>query len=230
MLLFLMHAPEIYGQDTIRISATVTDLDTKAAVSNLMVVNMRTQEGAYVGSGGKFELNMLKSDTLILASLGFSTMRLSFRDSVLKSVYTLRIFMKRLEFSLKPVDIISPRDLEEIQKDIDKLGYKESDYMIGGVAAFESPITYLYQQFSRRERNKREVAEMRNNDRRRELLKELFRKYVDAEIISLEDEEFDDFIDFCRVSDEFMKSSTQYEFIMYVKKRFELYRMINGSH
>jgi hypothetical protein len=135
--------------------------------------------------------------------------------------------MKRLEVSLKPVDIVSPRDLEEIQKDIETLGFDEKDYMLSGVDAVSSPITYLYQQFSRRERNKREVAEMRNNDKRRALLKELFRKYVDAEIISLRDEEFDDFIDFCRVSDDFMKSSTQYDFIMYVKKRFELYRMIN---
>ena len=98
--------------------------------------------------------------------------------------------------------------------------------MLEGVDAISSPITALYQAFSRRERNKRMVAEMRNNDRRRALLKELFRKYVDADIIQLSNEEFDDFIDFCGVSESFLKNSTQYDFIMYVKKRFEVFRMV----
>jgi hypothetical protein len=67
---------------------------------------------------------------------------------------------------------------------------------------------------------------MRNDDRRRALLKELFRKYVDNDIISLGNEEFDAFVDFCAVSDSFLKGSTQYDFIMYVKNRFEVYRML----
>ena len=94
----------------------------------------------------------------------------------------------------------------------------------------ESPITALYQAFSRRERNKRLVAEMRNNDRRRELLKELFRKYVDNDIITLDNADFDDFVDFSNVSENFMKTSTQYEFIMYIKKRFEVYQMVRNRN
>ncbi len=155
-------------------------------------------------------------------------MQISCKDSVSKSVYTIRIPLKKLQVQLKPVDVFTNRDLEEIQEDIEKLGYDKSDYMLDGVSAFESPITALYQSFSRRERNKREVAEMRNNDNRRALLKELFRKYVDSDIIQLDNTEFDEFIDFCGVSDEFLKSSTQYDFIMYIKKRFEVFRMMKN--
>ncbi|HEX5002072.1 MAG TPA: hypothetical protein VFW78_06225 [Bacteroidia bacterium] len=215
------------AQDTIHVKGYVYEKETHNAVNNLMVVNMRSQEGGFVPTGGRLSLTILKTDTIIVAATGYTTMKLSFTDSAAKPEYNIRIVMKRLEITLKPVEIFTQRDLEEIQKDIETLGYDEHDYMIGGASAFESPITYLYEQFSRRERNKREVAEMRNNDRRRALLKELFRKYVDNDIIQLKDEEFDDFIDFCRVSDDFIKSSTQYDFIMYIKKRYELYRMIN---
>jgi len=215
------------AQDTIHVNGYIYERETHNAVNNLMVVNMRSQEGGFVPTGGKMSLTILKTDTIILAATGYTTMKLSFTDSALKPVYNIRIIMKRLEITLKPVEIFTQRDLEEIQKDIETLGYNENDYMISGATALESPITYLYEQFSRRERNKREVAEMRNNDRRRALLKELFRKYVDNDIIQLKDEEFDEFIDFCRVSDDFIKSSSQYDFIMYVKKRYELYRMIN---
>jgi hypothetical protein len=85
------------------------------------------------------------------------------------------------------------------------LGYDERDYMLSGINAVQSPITFLYQQFSRKEQSKRQVAYMENEDRKRELLKELFRLYVDYDIISLSDEQFDDFITYLNVSDEFLK-------------------------
>ena len=227
LLLLSLSSFAVCAQDTVRVTAMVVDKDTRNPVFNLMVVNMRTQEGGFVPSGGKFTLSALRTDTLLIASTGYTTRKLCFRDSLKKSEFDIRILMPKLEITLKPVEIFTQRDLEEIQKDIESLGYNEDDYIISGATALESPITYLYQQFSRRERNKREVAQMRNDDRRRALLKELFRKYVDNDIIDLQDEDFDDFIDFCRVSDEFMKNSTQYDFIMYVKKRYELYEMIN---
>ena len=67
------------------------------------------------------------------------------------------------------------------------------DYRVSSIDAFQSPITFLYQQFSKVERSKRLVAELENNDKRRELLQELFVKYVDYDIIQLESEEFKDF-------------------------------------
>lgn len=215
-------------EKNIRITGTVYDPENKGAIPNLMVVNKRTQQGYFGYNSGYFELKAWKSDTLIIAATGFQTIKVSFRDSADAESYNVQIPMKKLEIQLKPVEVFTRRDLDEIQKDIETLGYEKSDYMLEGVDALSSPITALYQAFSRRERNKRMVAEMRNNDKRRALLKELFRKYVDADIIQLSNEEFDEFIDFCGVSDSFLKNSTQYDFIMYVKKRFEVYRMIRN--
>jgi hypothetical protein len=97
------------------------------------------------------------------------------------------------------------------------------------VNAFESPITFLYQEFSRRERSKRLVAELRNEDAKRELLRELLHKYVEYEIINLGDESFDDFIDFCAVPDDVIKGLTQYDFLVYVKKKYELYTSLGPT-
>jgi hypothetical protein len=212
--------------EKIRVQGIVFDPENRGAIPNLMVVNMRTQQGFFGYNSGDFEVVALKNDTLIIAATGFTTTKICFRDSVPAHVYRVRIPLKKLEIQLRPVDVFSTRDLETIQKDIETLGYDKSDYTLEGADALSSPITALYMAFSKRERSKREVAEMRNNDRRRALLKELFRKYVDADIIQLDNNEFDEFVDFCNVSDEFMKNSTQYDFIMYVKKRFEIFRMI----
>ena len=70
---------------------------------------------------------------------------------------------------------------------------------------------------------------VKNNDLKRALLKELFAKYVAADMIDLDNSEFDAFIDYCNVSDDFMKNSTQYEFILFIKKKFDIYKIINSQ-
>lgn len=224
-LLILLSTPVIAQGDAITVRGTVYDPVNRGSIPNLMVVNKRTQQGYFGYNTGFFEINILKNDTLLIAATGFTTLKISFRDSADKGTFDVRIPLHQLTVQLKPVEIFSRRDLEEIQKDIEKLGYDPKDDMPEGIDMISSPITALYMAFSKRERSKRLVAEMRNNDKRRELLKELFRKYADHDIIRLTDEEFDNFIDFCNVSEAFLKNSTQYEFIMFVKKRYELYRM-----
>ena len=66
--------------------------------------------------------------------------------------------------------LLPQRTLQEIQADIAKLGYNEKDYRETGINALESPITFLYESFSRRERSKRLVAQLENDDKKRELL------------------------------------------------------------
>jgi hypothetical protein len=152
--------------------------------------------------------------------MGYQTIKISFADSVLKDEYHIKIPLQKLSITLKQVEVFAPRDLDKILSDIERLGYSKKDYVISGIDAVQSPITFLYQQFSRRERSIRRVAELQNEDRKRELLKELFQKYVDYNIINLNNEQFDAFIDFCNVSDEFLKYTSQYDFIMYIKYKF----------
>lgn len=231
LLLFSFLVSAAFAQDgMIRIKGTVYDPSNKGSIPNLMIVNKRTQQGYFGTNSGYFELDVKRTDTLIIAATGFQTIKIFLKDSILDSSKNISIALKKLEITLKPVEIFTKRDLEEIQKDIESLGYEKEDYMLQGADVLESPITALYQAFSRRERNKRLVAEMRNNDRRRELLKELFRKYVDNDIITLDNADFDDFVDFSNVSENFMKTSTQYEFIMYIKKRFEVYQMVRNRN
>ena len=79
---------------------------------------------------------------------------------------------------------------------------------------------------SREERSKRLVAQLENRDRRHELLRELFVKYVNYEIILLEPDDFDAFIAFSDPGDDLLQSWTQYEFIRYIQQRFELFRTL----
>ncbi|MBL7925794.1 MAG: hypothetical protein JNK61_02700 [Bacteroidia bacterium] len=210
----------------IQIAGVVYDGDSKISINNLMVINKTTQQGFFAGASGSFAINAGKNDTLIIAATGYQNAVFCFKDSALQTDYFVRIYLKHLQVQLKEVRIIAPRDLDDIQRDIEKLGYKKSDYVIGGADALSSPITFLYSQYSKRERARRHIAQLRNEDKKRELLKELLAKYVANEVINLSDDEFDHFIDYCNVSDAFMQNATQYEFIMFIKRKFEFYRLM----
>lgn len=194
-------------------------------ISNVIVINQRTKSGTFGRSDGSFVISCQKTDTLTITSLGYYSRTLCYRDSVQKPVYTPTIFLEERIQSLAVVEVFAPRDLEKIQKDIEALGYSEKDYMLSGINALASPITFLYQQFSRVEESKREVKRLENEDRKRDLLKELFQHYVDYDIIQLSDEDFDDFIYYLNVSDDFLKNSSQYDFLIYVRDRYKDYKI-----
>lgn len=194
-------------------------------IPNAIIINRSTKKGAFGKPNGSFELKCQRGDTLAITSLGFQTRYVTYTDSTSKTEFRLKLYLDTRSYMLSEVEVFAPRDLEQIQEDILKLGYNEKDYMLSGINAAVSPITFLYQQFSRVERSKRQVAYMENEDRKRELLKELFRLYVDYEIIALDDEQFDDFITYLNVSDEFLIQSSQYDFLVYVKDRFRDYKI-----
>ena len=195
-------------------------------IFDAMVVNRTRSYGQFCESDGSYLIKLCKSDTIQFAATGYTSVRLTYADSAYRFQKTFNVVMRKLRVSIPEVEVFAPRDLQAISDDIQRLGFNESDYRSTGVNALQSPITFLYEAFSRRERGKRESYELRNNDRRRDLLKELFAKYVEYDIITLEDDEFDAFIDYMDPGDERLKAWSQYEFILYVKNRFASYKQL----
>lgn len=193
------------------------------AMFDAMVVNRTRSVGQFCEPDGSYLIKACKDDTIQFAATGYISVRISLSDSIWKPQYTADIVMKPLRISIPEVEVIAPRELQAIHDDIQTLGFDDRDYRVSSVDALSSPITFLYEAFSKRERSKRLAIELRNNDRRRELLKELFSKYVEYDIIALEDDEFDDFIDFMDPGDDRLKGFSQYEFILYVKDRYRAY-------
>lgn len=229
ILLVLLGSSELFGQGEVTIRGTIRTPETEHAFYDLMIVNRRTRNGSFGNADGTFNVKALRTDTLLIGAGGYLTRAFFLTDSVAREVYDVVVDLRPWKIELEPLEVLPERTLKQIQADIDKLGYKESDYRVSSVDAFQSPITFLYQEFSKRERSKRLVAELRNEDRKRDLLKELLHKYVEYDIINLSNESFDDFIDFCAVPDPVIKGLSQYEFLLYVQKKYELYTSLGPT-
>lgn len=214
----------LYAQDTasVVISGKVIDTNSYRPYYNLMVINKSTGIGHFGSSTGKFSINIQKKDTVLLSITGYKTIKVCVQDSVYKSKYNFNFYLSPWSMELAEAQIRPLKTSDELEKEREELEREEVE-QIKGVEAIASPITALYQFFSQKERSKRLVAEMEYQDRKAEVLKELFRLYVAHDIIDLSPNEFDSFVTFLNVPDEFFKNASEYEMILYIKERYRLF-------
>ena len=218
-------SPSLHAQSVIQLNGKVVDAaNTKIGLPNVMVANMRTQQGIFTDADGTFILNVQQTDTIVLRAFGYHIRKISFADSIPKNIYNFKVMMFREAYQLKEVTIMETRPADSVIKEIQRLGYNKRDYMMKGSQAFMSPISALYEEFSKKERSKRKVAEMMNNDKRKSLLHELLFFYYRNSVISLNPAEFDVFIDYSNFNDDLLKTLSAYDLAVYIKTKIALYK------
>ena len=89
-----------------------------------------------------------------------------------------------------------------------------------------SPITALYQAFSRKERNKRWIAEQEYKDNKARVVRELLSLYVAYDIIDLDQDEFDLFIQFLNINEDFLKTASEMDLVLFIKDKYEHFMLL----
>jgi len=169
LFIFLFHSAAAAGQ-LIHIEGRVKDPHGQG-IANAIVVNNRTHAGTFGDARGNFNIYCEKGDTLSVTALGYYTRQVCMKDSTLKEVYRPVVFLDDRIYQLPTIAILTPRDLEDIADDIRSIGFDEDAFRTGSIM---SPITLLYESFSKRERNRIEIERLKYEDKKRDLLKELF--------------------------------------------------------
>ena len=98
--------------------------------------------------------------------------------------------------------------------------------MVQGVEVLQSPITALYQAFSRKEKNKRWIAEQEYKDNKARIVRELLSLYVACDIIELERDEFDLFIQFLNINEDFLKTASEMDLVLFIKDKYEHFLLL----
>ncbi|MEO6883711.1 MAG: hypothetical protein ABI199_06780 [Bacteroidia bacterium] len=202
------------------VSGKIISNDPMAPLFNMMVIDKRTSTGEFAAVDGTFTISILKTDTLLFTAQGYAIKKVCLKDSINKNEYKIVVHLKKLEVTLAAANIFPVKSLDEVQNEINQF-HDYKPYDLTGVSAFSSPITALYERFSKIERSKRKVEELEHEDQKEQILKELFRIYVKADIIQLNDKEFDAFIAYCHLSDEFIQTSSEFDLVMAIKRKYE---------
>jgi hypothetical protein len=221
-----------YGQvqsQTTDVYGRVYDLETGRDVPYAFVINFRTQQGVFCDGRGRFHIRIQQSDTLIVSVTGYDMRKYSLKDSIPKARYDVEFGLKVRPMELRTFTVKAPKTYDQIVRELEKIERMKAK-QTSFADAVNSPITYLYAQFNRTERAKRKIAELEAEDARVELMKELFAKYLVANIIEMDDDEreLDDFIRFSGITQSALTFETEYELVVHIKAQFDRYQKIRG--
>lgn len=191
---------------------------------NLMVVNKTTGRGVFGQPNGHFSVYASTGDLIALSTKGYPVYQFVVKpDENCQS--KVLAYIERLPQETPEVIVRPLKTLEQIKEERENLALRETR-TVTGVSALQSPITFLYQAFSKKEQNKRWIAEQEYKDDQRRIVQELLRLYVAFDIIELSDTEFDAFITFLNIDEQFIKTASEMELILFIKDKYDHYRRL----
>jgi hypothetical protein len=228
LLTILLLSNLVYGQqNSVKITAKIVD-ENGNAVPFADVANRRLQLGFSSSKDGVFSTTILKSDSLTILKSGFTPTKINLRDSSLKSEYFLTIVLNKVPLELNEVQINAIRTHQQIRQTINSLYVKNTD-VNPDARPMINPLSYLYEMFSKKEKEKRIASKLETEEAKRIVLKDLFRLYNNYNIIDLDEDEYDRFITFLNMPYEYLQRTSDYDLAVAVKRSFAGYSKDKGS-
>lgn len=203
-------------------------IDTTSSIGfyNMMVINMTTQQGIFGHPDGKFSVYVRSGDRIAFSVEGYGKVYIIIPSMLEPCSIDTIIYLTPNIQQYEEITVYPIKSLEEIKQERESLSQRETR-TVTGINVLESPITALYERFNKREKNKRLVAQMEHQDNINQVLKELLRAYVSYDVIYLEQDEFESFIYFLNIDENFLKTSTDYDLIEYIKGKLEHYKSMH---
>lgn len=222
--MLLLSSPTWAQCEQVLVSGKMIDTLRLQNFYNLMVVNKTTGRGVFGQPNGHFSVYASTGDLIALSTKGYPVYQFVVKpDENCQS--KVLAYIERLPQETPEVIVRPLKTLEQIKEERENLALRETR-TVTGVSALQSPITFLYQAFSKKEQNKRWIAEQEYKDDQRRIVQELLRLYVAFDIIELSDTEFDAFITFLNIDEQFIKTATEMELILFIKDKYDHYRRL----
>jgi hypothetical protein len=190
-----------------------------------MVVNKSTGRGVFGQPNGHFSVYARPGDRIALSTKGYPVYEFIAKPDE-NCQCRVEAYIERLPQEVQEIIVRPLKTLEEIKEEREALALRETR-TVTGVNVLQSPITALYQAFSKKEQNKRWIAEQQYKDDQRKIVKELLRLYVAFDIIELSEADFDEFITFLNLDEQFIKTASEMELILFIKDKYEHFKRMN---
>ncbi|MFM8595789.1 MAG: hypothetical protein ACKOBN_01690 [Flavobacteriales bacterium] len=207
------------------ISGKVLDTMRQQNFFNLMVINKSTGRGVFGQPNGYFSVYARPGDRIALSTKGYPIYEFVAKPDD-NCQCKIEAYIERLPQEVQEIIVRPLKTLEQIKEEREALALRETR-TVTGVNVLQSPITALYQAFSKKEQNKRWIAEQQYKDDQRRIVQELLRLYVAFDIIELSESEFDEFITFLNLDEQFIKTASEMELILFIKDKYEHFKQLN---
>ncbi|MSQ78080.1 MAG: hypothetical protein EXR21_00195 [Flavobacteriaceae bacterium] len=196
-------------------------------VEQVVVVRQNDLVGSLSGIDGFFSREVRATDILFFKRVGF------FADTLrVAKIYNLAKDGK-LYFTIylneKPVELPSFNLTRKKTVVIDNAEKRQewSFVLDRPVAGASSPLTAIWQQFSKKGKELRKLEDLFYADEQKRIFAQRFNRLQAYLLTGLVDKQLDDYLVKCRPVPEFVSVATDYELIMYMKGCFEDWKKVN---
>jgi hypothetical protein len=225
---FIISSNIIFAQQNeVTVYGKVVD-ENNNPVSFADIAFRRKQLGFSSGKDGSFVTKMLQSDSLVVLKKGHTATKVSVKDSIPKSEYYITVILPRTPYELTEVQINAIRTYQTIRKEINKLYIKSTD-MHPDARPMTNPLSYIYEQFSKHEKEKRIASRLETEEAKRIVLKDLLRLYNNYNIIELDEDEYDRFITYLNMPYSYLQQTSDYDLAVSIKRMYASYEKDQSS-
>lgn len=204
----------------------VIDSSTKKGISTLNVLNKRSNQVVATNEAGDFYIRAMTGDSIIITSFGYNRKGILWDGKDRNPVFEVKLqpFMlqelvvkdKKLSDLHKEIQdfLANPNDSKAIRNEILKSMLNTNTSQPGiGIS-----IDALYNMFSKEGKMNRKLADMQFQDAKSFYADLKYNKQVVAQVTHLQEEDLDDFMVFCKPTQEFILNATDYELTFKILK------------
>lgn len=194
------------------------------------VTNLTTRQGVVSNEEGFFYITFPAKDTLQLSAINYEAYSLYFGDTAQATNYDLKIHLSEKTYQLENVTVFAFRDEAAFKRAIlalDDIPEEPGKIVIPGTyqgprlekkASAASPISFIYDRFSKRARYERKVQQAKRDAKYQKTLAKKYNRAMVEKITGLNDSRLDEFILFCQLKDEFIERANEYDIILAINQ------------
>lgn len=203
------------------------DANTKAGVNLATVTNLRTKKFTKTNKEGLFFIEVAIGDSIALTSLTHEPVGVKHLEIKEEEVI---LYTKKLEkaIDLPELKVVSKRE-QQLKKEIESIlaepEARKNLSLQQAAALAQSPVTLLYEIFSKSAREDRKVAMLMQQKRRQELANYRF-GVIAGQATDLRGEGLLQFRRFCDFSEEFLLVASDYEVTYEVLQLWNVYKKV----
>lgn len=205
----------------------VEDPKTAKGIASINIQNKRTGQIVVTNDQGEFYLRAIKGDSIYISTFGYERKGIMY-DAINKNPI---IYATQQAIMLQELVVIdkknselnreieyflnNPTDAKAIRNEILKsmLNTQTSRPMSIGIS-----IDALYDMYSKEGKSKRKVADLQYNDVKKFYADLKYNKQIVSQITKLQEEEIEEFMNFCKPTEDFILKASDYELTFKILK------------
>lgn len=213
-------------------------------IAHVHVINKNNATGTISDTSGYFIIRARAGDTLFVSAIGYDFELLPVDSTAWASGDTVAITLVPRAYTLPEVVIYELDTYEKFRKRFTEIRLEPEGFHIPGIPdikprevprlldpdylksagfAVNSPVSFLYYNLSKREKNRRLYYELLQKQRLREMAEAKFGQEEFSAITGLQGDDLEDFIEFSGITPEMILRLTEYELRIRIRESMERY-------